>query len=160
MDAKQITRSKLRRIRLTRVILSLCLPSILGTIIYSFFSGFYQESIFWISFIMSIPGIFLLMLIPSSIYTVLMEYLGRKLIQKSLKRKKFSLRIFIFLFIGTGLGNLYILLSDPGSSLIWHIVVTLMGLTVTFVKIRLHFRERRYRQAAVFLQPTVRGTVV
>jgi hypothetical protein len=132
MDAKQITRSKLRRIRLTRVILSLCLPSILGTIIYSFFSGFYQESIFWISFIMSIPGIFLLMLIPSSIYTVLMEYLGRKLIQKSLKRKKFSLRIFIFLFIGTG----------------------------TFVKIRLHFRERRYRQAAVFLQPTVRGTVV
>ena len=152
MDAKQITKSKLRRIRLTRVILSLCLPPILGTIIYSFFSGFYQETIFWIAFIISIPGIFLLMLIPSSIYTVLMEYLGRKLIQKPLKRKKFSLRVFIFLFTGTGFGNLYILFSDPGSSIIWHIIVTLMGLTVTLVKMRLHFRERRYRQAVVCLR--------
>lgn len=147
MDTTQITKSKLRRIRLTRIIFSLCLPPILGTIIYSFFSGFYQESLFWITFIISIPGIFLLMLIPSSIYTVLMEYLGRKLIQKPLKINTFSLKVFMFLIIGTGLGNLYILLSDPGSSLIWHIIVTLMGLTVTGVKMRLHFKERKYRQA-------------
>lgn len=125
-------------IRITRILLSLTIPTLLGIVLYSCFSGMYQESLFWLGIIFTIPNLFLLMLLPLSIYTGIMEFLGKKLIQKS---NQTFLHSLIFLVVGSGIGICYSFISDD-CSMEWYVMIFITGLTVSSLKLWLHFKER------------------
>ena len=140
MQGRQTVKDKKTHFRIIRIVLSLFMPAICGTIIYSIISGLYQEPLFWLVFVTSLPGIFLILLLPSLLYTFIMEYLGKKLFPDVSDSTKSYLKKIIFLVVGTGLFNLYLLISDWSASLDWHLIMALTGFSISFLKLVLHLR--------------------
>jgi len=140
----QISKRKYLRIKMKRIILSLCLPTFLGVFIYSFSTGFYQEPLFWFAFMLSLPTLLLIAFIPSFIYTILMELVGIFLFHGLKPSDRRFAKVFLFLVTGSGIWNLYLLVADNRTSLEWHLIITLTALLVSILKLRFHLKERGY----------------
>jgi hypothetical protein len=132
-----------KKIKILRILFSLLFPPTIGILLYSLFSGFYKEPLFWLAIVFSLFKLFLFMLFLVLPYTVLMEFLGRKLIRDQKISNSILLNTFIFLAVGSGIGNLYMLISD-GASFEWHFILFLTGLSVSSVKLWLHKKEKNY----------------
>lgn len=146
MNKSQNT-NKWVRIRIMRIVLSLLLLPLFGIAFYFWFTGLYRESIFRLALLFSFPKIFLIMLLPSMVYTAIMEYSGLKLIQKQRQTSRILIHVLLYLLIGTFMGVFYelILTGKTGSDL--YIIVLLTGFSVTIIKMALHFLERKYRES-------------
>jgi hypothetical protein len=142
MEKANSAKKKRKKIKIQRIIFSLFVPPFIGILLYSFFSGFYQEPLFWLAIVFSFVKLFLFMLLLVLPYTVLMEFLGKKLIQDQKISNNILFNNIIFLAVGSSILNLYLLISDK-VSIEWHFIFFLTGLSVSSVKLLLHHKEKR-----------------
>ena len=136
-------KSNLNRISICRILLSLLLPILLGIIAYSFLTGMYQEPLYWLSMLFSFHKFLLLMFLPLLVYTLIMEYLGFKLIRNPKTSKVELKNVIIFLIGGTLIGLGYSLIANEKSSLSIHVILAFVCLMVTSIKLRFHIKERK-----------------
>ena len=126
-----------------RILLSLLLPTLFGSVIYALITRAYDEPLFWLGILFSIPIVFLLMLLPSLLFTLIMEFLGLKLVQESKGQKvKFS-KVVIYASSGTLFAVLYSIISEMRVSN-WQVFISaLTGFAVSIVLLALHIIERQ-----------------
>lgn len=139
MSKNESYNNKRKKIRVIRIFVSLVFPLIAGITIYSVFSGFYHESLFWLGIVLSLPQFFIITLLPLMLFTLIMEFLGRRLIQNS---KHSMINRLTFLLAGTMYWIAYLMLSDHGSGVEWYFIVAVMGIIVSSLKLWFHIRER------------------
>jgi hypothetical protein len=133
--------SKVIRINIIRIAISMTLPFWAVIVFYSFLSGLYHEPLFGLGLIFSFPNLYVTILPVLICYTLVMEILGRKIIQTSYHN---SLHSFVFLLTGSGIGMLYLLISDNRTSFEWYLVIFITGLSVSLIKLLLHLKEKFY----------------
>ena len=131
--------SKARRIRIIRILISMTLPFLIGIILYALFSGLYREPLFGLGLIFSIPNLYVIILPVLLFYTIVMEILGKKIIQ-TLNYTAFH--ISIYLLTGSGIGMLYLAISDRRTAFEWYLIIFIIGLSVSLIKLLLHLKEK------------------
>ena len=142
MSAKK-WRGNTKKIKTIRILLSIFLPAPTGIVFYSLFTGLYREPLFWLGILLIIIKICLFLLVPSLLFTAIMEYSGKKLVQKPITLETRRIQSLLFLLIGTLTGGLigYLLDSSPRSNL--YLIGLLTGFVTTTVKLRYHGLERK-----------------
>ena len=99
---------KCSKFKIKRIIISMIVPGLFGIGLYSWLSGFYSEPLFWLSIIFALPKLYVyLLLLPSLIYFITMEYLGQKLLQQARVHEKLVLKSYLFISTGTLIGGLF-----------------------------------------------------
>ena len=116
------------------------LPTLLGTAAYSIITGFYREPLYWLGIFLTIPKLLLFMLLPSLLYTVIMEILGIKLIQRPEKLHQIRINVLIYMTTGVLMGGLITLVLG---SFFWLCMIGILtGLVVTTIKLTLHLSQK------------------
>lgn len=114
------------------------LPAVLGIISYSLITGFYREPLYWFGILFTIPKIIIFLFLPSLLYTIIMEILGIKLVQRHSHR--ILVNALIYLASGVLMGGLTALVLG---SFFWLFMIGILtGLLVTAIKLRLHLSQR------------------
>jgi len=137
-------KNKHTRIKIVRILLSLLLPTLSGIVIYSIVTNIYKESLFWLAVLFSIHSIFLLMFLPSLVFTIIMEWLGIRLLQRQGQKIRVS-NIMIYLACGTLFGIFYSIIAELNAPAWILFISAFTCFMVSFVKMALHIRERKYK---------------
>lgn len=131
-------------IRIARILLSILLPTPSGIVIYSIITNIYKESLFWLAVLFSIHSIFLLMFLPSIVFTIIMEWLGLKLLQRPGQKIRL-INITTYLACGTLFGILYSIIAEMTAP-VWIIFTSVFTcFIVSLVKMAFHIKERKYK---------------
>ncbi len=131
-------------IRIARILLSILLPTLSGIVIYSIITNIYKEPLFWLAVLFSIHSIILLMFLPSLVFTIIMEWLGIKLLQRP-EQKPGVKNIIIYLACGTMFGIFYSMIAEM-TARVWIIFIpAITCFIVSLVKMAFHIKERKYK---------------
>jgi len=131
-------------IKIARILLSILLPTLSGIVIYSIITNIYKESLFWLTVLFSIHSIFLLMLLPSLVFTIILEWLGIKLLQRPGQKLGVKNKI-IYLACGTLFGIFYSMVAELTAPFWILFISALTCFVVSFVKMAFHIKERKYK---------------
>jgi len=132
-------------IKIARILLSILLPTLCGIVIYSILTNIYTESLFWVALLFSIHTIFLIMFLPTLVFTIIMEWLGIRILQTTGQKPGIKNKI-IYLACGTMFGIFYSIIAELTAQL-WIIFISAFTcFMVSFVKMALHIREGKYKK--------------